>query len=244
MRDELTFTVDDSDATVVVDVKGALTLRSAITLATVLRKQLMDRGRLVVDVTSMSVQWSPALALFATVLAQAGGWPLARLVLVDGAGGVAAAMRTGGWAVEVPLETDRAAGVDRLEHRPQRIRRTTDLPAGPAGPGYARVLVRAACTDWDISGMDDRCVAVANELVTNAVTHTAGRPFLLLTYQDRGMTVAVRDTSSAALPAVSVAEQQGSYGLKVVQELSESWGVTPHEDGKTVWALVRPVPQA
>ncbi|MDT7578179.1 MAG: hypothetical protein QOH17_4512 [Pseudonocardiales bacterium] len=244
MLDDLSLSVDDRDATVVVDVSGALTLRSAIMLGTALRKQLMDRGRLVVDVTSMSVQWSPALALFATVLAQAGGWPLARLVLVDGAGGVAAAMRAGGWPAEVPLETNRAAGVERLERRPVRIRRTTDLPTGPAGPGYARVLVRAACTDWEISGMNDRCVAVANELVTNAVTHTAGRPLLLLTYQDRGMTVAVRDTSSVLLPAVSVAEQQGSYGLKVIQELSESWGVTPHEDGKTVWALVRPGPEA
>jgi hypothetical protein len=43
---------------------------------------------------------------------------------------------------------------------------------------------------------------------------------------------------------VAVAEQQGSYGPMVVQELSESWGVTPHEDGKTVWAPARPGPEA
>jgi hypothetical protein len=244
MMDELTFTVDEGDTTVVVDVAGALTLRSATTLGAVLRKLLMDRGRVLVEVTSMSVQWSPALAVFATVLAHAGGWPLARLVLVDGAGEVAATMRAGGWAVEVPLATDRAAGMDRLEHRPGRIRRTTDLPTGPAGPAYARVLVRAACADWEVKGIDDRCVAVANELVTNAVTHTAGRPLLVLTYHDRGMTVAVRDSSSVVPPAVSVAEKQGAYGLRVIEELSESWGVTRHEEGKTVWALVRPGPEA
>lgn len=244
MTDELTFAVDDGGATVAVDVQGALTLRSATALGRVLRKLLMDRGRVVVDVTSMSVQWSPALAVFATALAHAGGWPLARLVLVDGAGIVAAKMRAGGWAVEVPLETDRAAGMARLERRPGRIRRTSDLPSGQAGPGYARMLVRAACADWEVKGINDRCVAIANELVTNVVTHTSGRALLVLTYQDRGVTVAVRDESSVMPPAVSVAEKQGAYGLRVVEELSESWGVTRHDGGKTVWALVRPGPEA
>lgn len=244
MRDELTFLVDDGGATAVVDVRGVFTLRSATALGAMLRKLLLDRGRVIVEVTSMSVQWSPALAVFSTVLAHAGGWPLARLVLVDAAGKVAAEMRAVGLTAEVPLETDRAAALHRLEHRPRRVRRTIDVPAGPVGPGYARVLVRAACADWKLDGIPDRCVAIANELVSNAVTHTAGKPLLLLTYQDRGLTVAVRDSSSVVLPSVAVAAQRGAYGLRMVEELSDSWGVTRHDDGKTVWALVRSSPGA
>jgi hypothetical protein len=99
-----------------------------------------------------------------------------------------------------------------------------------------------SCTDWEISGIVDRCVAIVNELVTNAVTHTSGTPVLLLTYQDRGLAVAVHDTSSVVPPAESVAAGQGGYGLRVVEELSETWGVTLNQDGKTVWALVRPGP--
>jgi hypothetical protein len=49
-----------------------------------------------------------------------------------------------------------------------------------------------------------------------------------------GLAVAVRDSSSVVPPAVSVAERLGAYGLRVVEELSESWGATVNEDGKTV----------
>lgn len=45
-------------------------------------------------------------------------------------------------------------------------------------------------------------------------------------------------------PAVSVAEKHGAYGLRVVEELSESWVVTRHDGGKTVSALMRPGPEA
>jgi len=38
-------------------------------------------------------------------------------------------------------------------------------------------------------------------------------------------------------PQITVPDERG-YGLLIVRGLSRSWGVTPHADGKTVWALL------
>jgi hypothetical protein len=42
---------------------------------------LLNHGRVMVDLSRLQVGWIPALQVFPTVLASAGGWPSARLVL-------------------------------------------------------------------------------------------------------------------------------------------------------------------
>jgi hypothetical protein len=139
----------------------------------------------------------------------------------------------------VTLVADRDAAPGALDLRPQRIRRTTDLPLTAAAPVYAHALLRAACSDWSIDGVDDCCVVV-NELVTNAVEHAGGARALLLTYDHRGLTIAVQDGSTAVPPKPP---GPPPCGLRVVQELSRSWGVLRHDDGKTVWASVASSPE-
>ena len=240
MTAELTWSVDDHDGVAVLDVRGALTLRSATCLGATLRKLLLDRGRLIVDLTAARVLWPTALAVFPTALAHAGGWPLARLVLVEDDGPDSSALRAVAATAEVPVVVDRAAAAREIERRPRRVRRSTDLPDGAIGPGFARALVRTACADWEISGSDDRCAAVVNELVTNATQHGGGRLILMLTFDERGLTIGVRDGSAEEPVPPSVAVERGGFGMRVVEELSESWGVLRHQDGKTVWALVGP----
>jgi hypothetical protein len=238
--DELTWSIDEGCPTTL-NVCGALTLRSATLLSGVMYKLLMDRGRLLVDLTAVLVQWPAAVTVFPTALARTGGWPLARLVLIDACGSVASALRAVGGTAEVPLAADHASALTDLARRPRRIRRSTELPGGSAASSYARMLVRAACSDWQIrEEVDDRSTVVVNELVTNAVQHAGGQPTLLLTCDDRGFTVGVRDGSSR-LPVLPACDPHpATFGLLMVQELSESWGVTPHAIGKTVWALLCP----
>jgi len=232
--DDLAWVVEDGTDAVLVTVRGPFTLRSTVAFGAVLRKLLMDRGRVAVDVSDVHLLRPATIVVFATALTQAGGWPFARLVVVDAVGRVATALRAIGGTSEVSLVADRDAARGALDVRPQRIRRTTDLPLTATAPAYARALVRAACSDWSIDGFEDCCVVV-NELVTNAVEHAGGARALSLTYDHRGLTIAVQD-GSTTVPPKAVGPQ--SYGLRVVQELSKSWGVLRHDDGKTVWASV------
>jgi hypothetical protein len=125
--DELVWSLEEHDTAVTLVVRGALTRRSGNALDRVLRKALLDRGRLVVDVTQVRVLWRPAHALLTTALAGAGGWPLARLVVVDAEGGVAQELRASGWSDDVVLAADRAAGWRVMDRRPARVRRAGEL---------------------------------------------------------------------------------------------------------------------
>jgi anti-sigma regulatory factor (Ser/Thr protein kinase) len=242
--DELTWSIEEHDTAVTLVVRGALTRRSGNALDRVLRKALLDRGRLVVDVSGMRVQWRPALAVFSTALASAGGWPLARLAIVDTEGHVARELRASRGFADVVLAEDRAAGWRVVDTRPARVRRAGELPRDATAPGYARVLVREACTEWAVDGDVERIVVVTNELVTNAVEHAGGRLVLHLSYDGRGLTVGVRDGSvwAGVRPETGLDPDVDQFGLRLVASLSDRWGVLSHEDGKTVWALLRPGP--
>ena len=237
--DDLTWVIHDGSDAVLVTVRGPFTLRSTVAFGAVLRKLLMDRGRVVADVSDVHVLRRATVVVFATALTHAGGWPFARLVLVDTVGRVASALQAIGGTAEVSLVPDPDAAPAALDRRPRRIRRTTDLPLTAAAPAYARALVRAACADWSIDGVEDCCVVV-NELVTNAVEHAGGARALLLTYDHRGLTISVQD-GSTILPSKTLGPQPS--GLRLVQELSTSWGALRHDDGKTVWASVLPTPE-
>lgn len=241
MDEELTWSLEESDVAVTLVVRGALTRRTGNAFDAALRKVLLDRGRLVVDVSGMRVLWRPALAVFGAALASAGGWPLARLAIVDTTGAVAEQLRATRGSDGVVVATDRAAGRVAVDCRPSRVRRASELPSDTTAPAYARVLVRAACAEWGVDEDVDRSVAVANELVTNAAQHGGGRLVLHLSQDRRGLTIGVRDGSGwARVPAEPEDDPEcRQFGLRLVRDLSDSWGVTRHGDGKTVWALLR-----
>ena len=78
------------------------------------------------------------------------------------------------------------------------------------------------------------------ELVTNVVQHARTSCRLILTLDQRGLTVGVRDGrpgTIARLRPVNPCGRSGR-GLLIVTGLARSWGVTEHEHGKTVWAVL------
>lgn len=239
MSEDLELRVEETATAHVVVARGALSLRTTAPLSAAVRKGLLDRGRVLVDVSGLRVEWRPSIQLFGTALAAAGGWPSARLVLVGPTAELARLLRDYGTTVEVPLAADPAEALRLLDRRPQRVRRTIELPTGRYAPQFARLLLTAACEDWHLEELRDRAQVVANELVTNAVEHAPGSATLSLALDDRGLTVGVEDRR----PSPGLRERAG-MGLRVVGGLSDSWGVSPHDDGKTVWALLRTGPVA
>ena len=70
----------DADACVLA-VSGELSLCSAGLVTRAVSKALLDVGRVLVDVSGLRLAWRPAIQVFPSVLAGAGGWPRSRLVV-------------------------------------------------------------------------------------------------------------------------------------------------------------------
>jgi anti-sigma regulatory factor (Ser/Thr protein kinase) len=239
--DEVTVKWTDEGDHVVLVVHGGLSSASAnLTLRPALRKHLLDRGRVVVDLSEATVQWAPVAQLFPAALAGTGGWPLARLVLAGPDPTVAAILRAARVHLAVPVARNRDEARVLLDVRPQRVARKHEVPCAAAAPGLARTFVTSMCDDWDLDlGLGDAAMTVVTELVNNAVEHARTECVLFLAFDRGRLRIAVRDHRSGAegLPRAGVRGDRG-YGLLMVEGMSRSWGVTTHDDGKTVWALL------
>ncbi|SEN74901.1 ATP-binding protein [Actinacidiphila rubida] len=121
--------------------------------------------------------------------------------------------------------------------------------ATPGSVTRTRSFLRSTLTGWQLPDLVDDATAIAAELVANAVTHAlqpAAAPLLppkpsawiALVRTDHAVVCAVADPSPA-LPAMAEPEPfaESGRGLRIVAELSETWGHSPPEAaGKTVWA--------
>jgi anti-sigma regulatory factor (Ser/Thr protein kinase) len=223
---------------------GPLSLATAPVVRATIGKLLAERGRVVVDLSALRLEWQPAVELFPAALAAAGGWPVARLVLAGARAKLTMALRAARVPSTVPLVTDLAAALARLDDRPLRVTRHRDLPPHPAAPGSARAFVREACTDWDLLDLVPSAALVVTELVSNAVEHARTRCRVTVNHDGRGLHLGVRDfyPSGPLRPApVDVTALRGR-GLHIVIATAANWGVTAHSDGKTVWATVPAAP--
>jgi anti-sigma regulatory factor (Ser/Thr protein kinase) len=233
------YRIEDGDECAVLTLTGVLSARSTPQTRTVLAKLLLDRSRVAVDLTGAEVGWLPALDVFPAALWFVGGWPAARMALYGAAPETERALRAVGVVASVPLADDVAGARAALERRPVRVRRSAGMPQAVGAPAWARGTVRRAAEDWGLD--DDLCgvaMLVATELVTNAVEH-ARTPSVLSVGLDRsGLHVAVRDEAPGPVVPSPRPGPGGGYGLHVVERLSRKWGVTPHSDGKTVWAVL------
>ena len=231
----------DHDDHPVVSVRGVLfSPREEGALRQVLLAQLLDRGRVVVDLSEATVPWGSPAQLFPTTLAEAGGWPLARLVLAGADPLTARILRAARVHLTVPLAATITEARLLLDARPPRVAAQHELPCAPAAPLLARLAVASVCEEWELDdGLHDGAATVATELVTNAVEHAGTACILEIALDRRCLQIAVRDRSPVAKgrPEITVT-RNGGYGLLVVQGLSRGWGVTPHAHGKTVWALL------
>ena len=240
---------EGSDCTVVT-LSGPLSLRTVPQLTGELGKALGTRGCVVVDLTSLRLGWEPGVAVFADVLRHAGGWPGARMVLFGADGELTAALDRAQVTPTVPLAADLRAASQRVQRRPERVRRHRDLPPDPTAPRAARTLIRQACIDWAIPLTTENAAAlVVSELATNAVVHTGTTLGVRVDLIGETVSVSVRDLrpdlslrlfSRDAGLAASPGHVPHVSGLQVVSAIARTWGVIERPDAKIVWAQLPP----
>lgn len=128
--------------------------------------------------------------------------------------------------------------------RPTTPRRTAACRLAPS-PGSARAARRFVADTlraWDVpEDLVADAVAVADELVVNAVRHAGTDARLRVHRADGRIQVDVADHDPRLPRRIPTGPyDEGHRGLQIVESLSHRWGVRATEDGKLVWAELRP----
>ena len=117
-----------------------------------------------------------------------------------------------------------------------------DLPLHTGSAGAARRAVADLLATW---GFDDPdwtydAVLVVSELVTNALMHGGGCVGIDVQAHDGAVAIGIADGSAVIpRPRPSGGDASGGRGLRLVEALSEQWGVENHHGGKRVWVRLR-----
>ena len=109
--------------------------------------------------------------------------------------------------------------------------------ARPSAIGRARHDVRSALNSTHVEGpVASDLMLLVSELVTNAVRHARGDAFeIRLDVRPERLRLEVRDEGPGFAPQVAPREDgSGGYGLLIVEQLADRWGVERDEQG-LVW---------
>jgi hypothetical protein len=99
-----------------------------------------------------------------------------------------------------------------------------------------RAVLQNGLLGWGCSNPAD-VLLVFSELATNAMVHTAAASRTVVTHLPPNVRIAVHDISHVAPQPLHDA-RQGGFGLRIVDELSESWGWDETATGKVVWSVI------
>lgn len=194
---------------------------------------------LIVDLADLRLENQAALTVFSSVWMQVNEWPGVPILLVarDSAdqvmvgGAISPFVRSFG-----TIDEALAAAV-----RPPTFRLAyLDLEPSSVSPRLARAFVRRLCDQWNVSVHLPAALAVVNELVDNTVVHAGTSCQVRVELRPRTLTIAVRDGSThEAVLRERLDPTQGGNGLRIVAELAQAWGCSPHlSGGKVVWAAL------
>jgi anti-sigma regulatory factor (Ser/Thr protein kinase) len=110
----------------------------------------------------------------------------------------------------------------------------------PASVPAARRFVRQALVDLGAEDFEYAASQVVSELAANAVIHARSTFEVGLHLAGDDLRVTVTDRSRRPLVTKShSAEATTGRGLSLVTAIADDWGVERHDDGKTVWLLLR-----
>lgn len=215
--------------------RGLLTLGTATELWRVLVKELLDHGRVVVDLDGFRLgpqaSW---VMIFPTVLAECGGWPAAKIALCRPDAEMTEALTAGGVPALVPVYHLQLEAKGAIDRRPDIVRMRTGLPGNLRAPAKARRLIRELCPLWQVDhDLQDTAQAVVNELVDVAIGPTGTAAELILERGPLGLRLAVQDASSTR-----PTEHPTGLGPEMLGNLTTAWGVDVAPDGKTAWAVI------
>ena len=110
----------------------------------------------------------------------------------------------------------------------------TRLPADRHGPAEARRQLNGWLTATIGDPLADRVRLAASEVVSNAVRYGRVAPTgdleLVVDLSDRAVRVAVEQAGDAEAAAIVPPEdrgERGGFGLAIVQDVTDRWGVEP-----------------
>jgi anti-sigma regulatory factor (Ser/Thr protein kinase) len=102
-----------------------------------------------------------------------------------------------------------------------------------------RILEEHGLTAESVTG----CELIADELATNAITHTGSFYSMVIEQSEASVRIGVRD-DSRNLPVLReiTADSESGHGLRIVSETSSQWGAESLGLGKETWADVATEP--
>ena len=101
---------------------------------------------------------------------------------------------------------------------------TAELPRAPASVRTARQLVRTHASTF-APERRDAAVLMVSELVTNALLHGIGTIMLRVDVDPGALRVEVSDQGEVALSPSPTPGAHGGWGLRIVEQLADDWGV-------------------
>lgn len=224
---------------------GQLTHTSASQLGRAITKALLDTGWVLVDLDRLHIEQPSRALVFTAALADAGGWPQARLVLYRGGAETVRTLTASNVIRTVPHARTAEAAAGLLTVRPPVVRRRAFLERQPVAPALARDLVAHACTAWRVSDNTTYWARlVISELVTNAIEHAHTPCHVVVEFTGTRLSLSTIDGSHE--PPVEqpqdLAAEHGR-GLQIIADLADRWGVTHRNGHKTTWANMTTVPR-
>ena len=115
------------------------------------------------------------------------------------------------------------------------------LPAEPASVAEARAKVGDALEPHLADGASETVKLLVSELMTNAIKHGDGsQPVELHAHWNSEVRIEVIDHGDGFAPAprVGALDEPGGFGLYLVGQLADRWGVET-SDETTVWFVLR-----
>jgi anti-sigma regulatory factor (Ser/Thr protein kinase) len=117
---------------------------------------------------------------------------------------------------------------------------TTEAAYAPTADAAhdSRVLVRSFLARQSAQDLSYVGEVLVTELVSNVVRRAHSEIHVELGWDAEMLRVEVRDGSSILPAVVELANEDGGYGLRIVEAFAQDWGVKPFDGGKAVWCTV------
>jgi anti-sigma regulatory factor (Ser/Thr protein kinase) len=100
----------------------------------------------------------------------------------------------------------------------------------------ARQFAAAVMQGLPLNDVDD-ALLVVSELVTNALVHGSGPRWIAVDPGDGRIRVSVADHSHRP-PLSAIERPPRAIGLRMVDRLSDEWGVDFDDAGKVMWSVL------
>jgi anti-anti-sigma regulatory factor/anti-sigma regulatory factor (Ser/Thr protein kinase) len=221
----------------VLRVSGVLDLVTSDALRHAVARSLSAQPEtLLVDVADLEISDPMGLAALSDVICRTAEWPAVPIVLCGAGADTAAAITASPDCVSVGTADSCRKALREAAEEPEPRRIRVRLRPVPDACRQVRHLVNQACAVWQRRDVAATAALVATELVANVVRHAHTTMEFTVGLRDGRMWLTVRDGSRhLPKPADPALTDAGGRGLRLVRELSESWGVLPVPDGKVVW---------